>query len=140
MVWINFFNFLFFHHSSPTNFFSQPNGKWFNSRKKKIKKIYPDHFVPNLILYKTVRIKIRDYFALVTSFKLKKPPYRNVGYIGINLWYMSKKGLSKNRNQSNFKVTCTVSVIQINVEGKIRRLMNLKETTFPFFPKQYCNQ
>ena len=33
----------------------------------------------NLILYKTVRIKIRDYFALVTSFKLKKPPYRNVG-------------------------------------------------------------
>ena len=24
-----------FHHSSPTNFFSQPNGKWFNSRKIK---------------------------------------------------------------------------------------------------------
>ena len=40
---------------------------------------YTDHFVPNLILYKTVRIKIRDYFALLTSFKLKKPPYRNVG-------------------------------------------------------------
>ena len=46
----------------------------------KIKKIYPDHFVPNLILYKTVKIKIRDYFALATSFKLKNLPYRIVAY------------------------------------------------------------
>ena len=69
----------FFTSKQTTHFTNTKNTSDFKKR--------PDHFVPNLILYKTVRIQIRDYFALVTSFKfkfklklkLKKSPYRNVG-------------------------------------------------------------
>ena len=34
--------------------------------KYKIKKMNPYHSVPNFILYKTVRIKVRDYLAQMT--------------------------------------------------------------------------
>ena len=72
--------FLFFHQSSPNNFFSQPNGKWFNSRKIKNKKNLSWPFFSKSNSLQNCLLQICDYFALVTSFKLKKPLYRNIGW------------------------------------------------------------
>ena len=66
-------------------FLSKWNAKLFDCREKKIENLDWHIFVPNLILYKVMPVKIRNNFAQKTGTNLKNP-HRGMSYIGDVQW------------------------------------------------------